>query len=804
MSTLAVAAAALIGGPFVAPAQAAPSVPSGLAVGTPTATSLTASWTAVSGATSYTATAYDASSGGTAVSTCTASPGTTTSCVISSLSNATQYWVAVNATDGTGTSADSARETGTTSTTTPSAPNGVSVTGSDGALLVSWSAPTSTGGAAITGYTAEAWSASSGGSVVESCTTSTTTCTISPLTNGTTYYVSVYATNSVGDGTSSSRLASAPGSLPGVPRSATTSRGDGRITVTWLAPSSEGSSSITSYTARARLSRSSSADVVASCSTSALSCTISGVTNSSIYYVSVTATNAVGEGGPSSFTTVSAVGAPGAPTSVTATAGNGYAAVSWSAPTSTGGSTIEQYVVRAYHQAQGGDAIASCEPNPVSARKCNLGPLPNGGTYYVDVTARNALLTGEPSAPRVSVITGALPDQPRNVVAVQEGVDIRVRWQTPAADGGRPITRYTARAYASSTTTTVAASCTTSGDTCLITGVEGYYYVDVVATTGAGTGSASEPRVRVFVIGAADAPRAVAASQNGRTLKISWLRPLDDSGVPVQIYEARAVDSATQEARSCKVYNPEVPKDASPWTHRFSCAITGLTAGSTYNVTVSGANTVSVVSSTVITVKQKEGVPSKPRDVAILPGDDVIAGAALLPQSLGGSGPVTLRLRAWSKKAEGTVVSFCTVTLGKDDSFQLCQLTGLSNFEPYWIDSAAGNSLGWSKATERVQAEPAPQKPTAPLDFRVRQKGTGFLATWEPPIFDGGFPIRRYIVRVTNKASGGDIVSTCIAKAPQTTCDIKDLPDTQYLWFSVTAENTVGESPTSPQVDRTT
>lgn len=786
------------------PASAAPAAPGGLSVGSATATTLTPSWNAVAGATSYTSTAYTASSGGSAAATCTPSPATNTSCVISGLENATQYWVAVNATDATGTSADSARVAGTTSTTTPSAPQSVTVTGSDQALLVSWTAPSSTGGAAIASYRAQAWTDESGGSVVDFCTTATTSCTITPLTNGTTYYVAVYATNSVGDGTSSARLARTPGSLPGAPRSVTTSRGDGNVTVTWLAPSSEGSSSITSYTARARTARSSSADVVASCSTSALSCTISGITNSTVYYISVTATNSVGEGGPSSFVTASAVGAPDAPTKVTVTAGNGFATVSWLAPASTGGSSIQQYVVRAYRTATGGDAIATCEPDPVSTRKCTVGPLPNGDTYYIDVIARNALLTSEPSSPRVSVITAALPDQPRAVTAVQEGTGIRVRWQTPAADGGRPITGYTASAYASPSTTSALATCTTSGDSCLIAGVEGYYYVDVTATTAAGKGASSEPRVRVLVIGASDAPRAVAANQDGRTLTVSWLRPLDDGGTPIQRYEVRAVDSTTQKSHTCARESPEVPKGTSPWAYRFSCAVTGLSAGSTYTVTVSGATAVSEVSSTAITVKQSSGAPSAPRDVLVLPGDDVIAAAAVLPQSLGGAGPVTLKFRAWSKQKDGKVLGSCSVALKEDDSIRLCQITGLSNFEPYWIDAAARNGLGSSKATARTVVEPEPQPPTAPRDFRLRSSDEGFVATWEPPVFDGGFPVRRYIVRVTDAATGGNIVKNCIAKAPATTCDLTDLPATARLWFTVTAENTVGESPPSPAVDRTT
>src|SRR5450759_851124 len=81
----------------------------------------------------------------------------------------------------------------------PGAPTGVVATGGDGAATVTWSAPASDGGAAITSYTVTPYT-SSGAQAPQTVTAPALSATITGLANGTTYWFTVAATNSVGTG----------------------------------------------------------------------------------------------------------------------------------------------------------------------------------------------------------------------------------------------------------------------------------------------------------------------------------------------------------------------------------------------------------------------------------------------------------------------------------------------------------------------------------------------------------------------------------------------------------------------------
>ncbi len=126
----------------------------------------------------------------------------------------------------------------------------------------------------------------------QTCTVTGTagSCTITGLTNGTSYSFTVIATNPAGtSGASPASSAVTPVTVPGAPTGVAGSSGNTKVVVSWLAPVSNGGSTITTYTVTA-----SPGGRTCGLSSGTLACTVTGLTNGTSYTFTVTATNQQG------------------------------------------------------------------------------------------------------------------------------------------------------------------------------------------------------------------------------------------------------------------------------------------------------------------------------------------------------------------------------------------------------------------------------------------------------------------------------------------------------------------------------
>lgn len=173
--------------------------------------------------------------------------GSTTSHTLNGLAGNTQYAIEVAAVNviGTGPAA-------TATNTTLAAPGAVSsfaVKRGDKSATLTWSAPASSGGSALTGYVVQQRSYNAKTkqwSSWTSATVTTTSRTVTKLTNGTQYQFRVAARTKVGTGAYSAELKVTPAGKPGASSKVTVKATKGKFTVSWKAAPNNGSA-VTSY-----------------------------------------------------------------------------------------------------------------------------------------------------------------------------------------------------------------------------------------------------------------------------------------------------------------------------------------------------------------------------------------------------------------------------------------------------------------------------------------------------------------------------------------------------------------------------
>ncbi|AAR34084.1 fibronectin type III domain-containing protein [Geobacter sulfurreducens] len=440
---------------------------------------------------------------------------------------------AVRVSDGTDTATRTI--TVTINAVAPGAPTIGAATAGDTQVSVAFTAPASTGGAAITGYTATA----SPGGATGTCASSP--CTVTGLTNGTAYTFTVAATNSAGTGSASAASNSA------TPKAAQT------ITFTNPGGQNFGTTPTLTATATSNLAVSFSSATVGLCtitSEGALTfvatgtCTIeANQAGNSVYAPAPTVSR--------SFA-VNAV-APGAPTIGSATAGNAQASVTFTAPASTGGATITGYTAT----SNPGGLTGTCVGSP-----CTVTGLTNGTAYTFTVTATNSAGTGSASAASNSVT----PKAAQTIAFANPGAKNfgTTPTLTATATSGLTVSFTSATTEVCTITSGGALSFVTAG-ICTINADQAGDSSYLAATT-----VSQSFAVNAVVPGA---PTSVTASPDDGQATVSFTAPASTGGAAITGYTVTSTPGSI--TGTCA---------ASP------CLITGLTNGTAYTFTVTATN----------------------------------------------------------------------------------------------------------------------------------------------------------------------------------------------------------------------
>ena len=682
--------------------------------------------------------------------------------------------------------------------TFPGMPENLRVEPGNEMVTLFWDAPDDDGGEDVTRYE---WRQGTSGSWMDIGLTFTKT--VGSLTNGTTYTFQVRAINDVRYGPHASvtgRPIATP-EAPGPPRNLKAQAGDVQVTLTWDPPASNGGATITRY----EWSQDPN-NWLTNQTTTTRTVTITNLNNGTAYTFYVRARNSEGPGDPASVTSTPAEPtAPGAPTNFRASPGNARVTLSWSPPTSNGGSEIIEYQ---WSQDQVTWNVVNAATLRVTATDLN-----NDATYTFYVRAKNSVDVGPAATttatPSASGGTGggsggggggrggaqgSVPGPPRNLSASPGTRQVDLSWSPPTDDGGSAITGYLIevsedggsswRALANTESTV-----TTFEHTGLDPQTTRHYRVYSINSIGTGPPSNVASATTVATPPGA-LGRLVAEAVDSSRIDLSWSAPRDDGGNMIAGYQIQfsadqglswsvlVVNTGSTETTYSDV-------DLAPGTTRYYrvLAINSVGPGTPSNVASATTDAV---------------LPDAPQNLAaVANGTSRIDLAWSAPTFDGGSPVIGYRIDVASSPDGGR-----TMLVANTGSTTTEYSHG--NLDPatrQYYRVLAINAEGTGPPSNVAGTTTDATVPDAPTNLGATATSTTRIdLTWNAPAYDGGAAVTGYEIEASDDGQSG-----WTALATSMTARYADLvtPGTTRH-YRVRAVNAVGAGPPSGVASATT
>ena len=389
------------------------------------------------------------------------------------------------------------------------------MTSGDAQLFLTW--PNTTGVGPIT-YTVR-YGTTSGSYTTTVSTNATSPFTISGLTNGTTYFVKVFATNYVGETESLNELSAIPSDLPDVPTALTLAGSVGTTcNLSWTASTGIPPIVYSVKQAFAPTSAATSGTPIGSCTLiTGTSCVISGLNAGVSYNFSVAASNGAGSSPDSPDITCDPVSDTFTLTSAAATSSTTVDVVY---PAIAGATS---YTTR-YSLVPGAAALGAVGCSAIAGTTCTVTGLSANTTYYFTTIASSSSSTVTAAA-EMNVTTPSPPTMPLGFTSA--GSTGTTCLFNCLASGGTPTITYTIKRSTTPGTsdasgTPVAACSGISGttscmDSTMVAGTT--YYYSLRATNGGGsTAPTSEVSCRAI-----ENPFSITSVvQSNSRLTITW------------------------------------------------------------------------------------------------------------------------------------------------------------------------------------------------------------------------------------------------------------------------------------------
>ena len=448
-------------------------------------------------------------------------------------------------------------DSATTEHLLPDAPRRVTATArGTSAIELSWTAPSSSGSAPITGYRIEVSRTGTGGwlPLVADTDSRVTAYTHTRLSPGATRHYRVAAITRAGRGPWSSvaqattdlTTPSAPTGLMANPSGV---RGSDQILLTWSRPATDGGSPIIGYRIRTSANRVTWVILVASTGSAGTTYLHTGLAPGTTRFYQVAAINAQGEGPYSNVKEGTTNAAPpGPPQNLSARAtGPTSITLSWEAPASDGGARITGYRVQALGPNDGTWIIIDPHTGSKATTFAHINLQP--ATYWrYQVAAINSEGAGQWSDEDQAFTHADKPAAPTGLTARAIGTSrIDLSWHAPRNTGGATIRGYRIEASSDEGRTwsiirrNTNSTSTEFSDLNLEPATTRHYRVSAINIAGNGpfsnvaraTTDATLPGV----------PRNLTAEADGTSeIDLAWQPPSDDGGARVTGYRVQVSD----------------------------------------------------------------------------------------------------------------------------------------------------------------------------------------------------------------------------------------------------------------------
>jgi len=370
--------------------------------------------------------------------------------------------------------------------------------------------------------------------------------------------------------------------IPYPPASFEGDPGNNTVTLFWSEPVYKGNFEISYYTVK---------NITLDISTKidGLTTTFTGLTNQP-YTFTITATNSEDYTSTTYQTvTITPFDVPGAPTNVTGTRGNGEVTVSWTAPSSTGGTDITEYTVTS---SPGGFTAISTTTTAI------VTGLINGTSYTFTVIATNSVGNSPASVASSSITPATYPDAPTGLSVSRGNGTATISFSAPSDNGGNTITNYlystngTIYTYANTTSSPITISNLTNAN---------LYTIYLKSVNEVGT-SESYGSVTIDPVTVPGQP-SISATKGDSSATISFSAPSNNGGNAITSYKYK-VDTGDYELLTSTMINQN------------SFTINDLINGTEYTIYLKATNDIgdSEPGSTTVT----------PGDVPVAPSIDLV------------------------------------------------------------------------------------------------------------------------------------------------------------------------------------